>query len=317
MTAGSLGPIGLSSALEAAYELLIDRPASTAADLSPAWDRTEPLHQALATLESRGLAATLPGSPPTYTAVAPDIALDVLLTADEERLRAARGHAHRLAASYRRAGVLDGDTVIEVVAGRRVVAQAVEQVQHMAREQLRCAAPLGGGVSPSSLHPGVDCRLIYEGAAVDQPGVLDGIRQLVDAGAHARMLPTVPTALYLADDRRAVLPVHRGLDTTDAAIVVHATGLLDALSHLFEALWKRALPLPLAAPNGGLGPRGVDDRLVALLLSGLTDAAVARQLGIGFRTGQRRVAALMSELGAHTRFQAGVQVARRRLAGRP
>jgi DNA-binding NarL/FixJ family response regulator len=52
-------------------------------------------------------------------------------------------------------------------------------------------------------------------------------------------------------------------------------------------------------------------RLIALLLSGLTDQAVARQLGIGYRTAQRRIAALMAELGASTRFQAGVQAALR------
>jgi DNA-binding NarL/FixJ family response regulator len=50
-------------------------------------------------------------------------------------------------------------------------------------------------------------------------------------------------------------------------------------------------------------------RLITLLLSGLTDEAIARQLGTSHRTIQRRVAALMSELGAHTRFQVGVQAA--------
>jgi len=44
-------------------------------------------------------------------------------------------------------------------------------------------------------------------------------------------------------------------------------------------------------------------------LSGLTDEAIARQLGLSHRTVQRRVAAFMADLGAHTRFQAGVKAA--------
>ena len=48
---------------------------------------------------------------------------------------------------------------------------------------------------------------------------------------------------------------------------------------------------------------------MTLLLSGLTDEAIARQLALGYRTVQRHIAALMTKLGAHTRFQAGVRAA--------
>ncbi|MER5700912.1 helix-turn-helix domain-containing protein [Micromonospora sp. NPDC002296] len=52
-----------------------------------------------------------------------------------------------------------------------------------------------------------------------------------------------------------------------------------------------------------------EERLIALLLSGITDEAIARHLGISYRTAQRHIAALMAGLGADTRFQAGVQAA--------
>jgi DNA-binding NarL/FixJ family response regulator len=55
--------------------------------------------------------------------------------------------------------------------------------------------------------------------------------------------------------------------------------------------------------------------LLGLLVAGLKDETIARQLGVSLRTVQRRIAALMHELGARTRFQAGV-AARDRLAGR-
>jgi DNA-binding NarL/FixJ family response regulator len=48
---------------------------------------------------------------------------------------------------------------------------------------------------------------------------------------------------------------------------------------------------------------------MALLIAGLTDTASARHLGVSLRTVQRRVAALLDELGVQTRFQAGAKLA--------
>ncbi|WP_328951581.1 hypothetical protein OG345_03735 [Streptomyces sp. NBC_01220] len=49
---------------------------------------------------------------------------------------------------------------------------------------------------------------------------------------------------------------------------------------------------------------------MALFHVGLTEAAVARQLRMGHRTVQRRLQALMDEVGAATRFQLGWHAAR-------
>ncbi|MGW2182712.1 hypothetical protein ACWCXX_32455 [Streptomyces sp. NPDC001732] len=51
-------------------------------------------------------------------------------------------------------------------------------------------------------------------------------------------------------------------------------------------------------------------KTAALLHVGLTDAAIARQLGLGHRTVQRRLHALTDEVGAVTRFQLGWYAAR-------
>ena len=48
-----------------------------------------------------------------------------------------------------------------------------------------------------------------------------------------------------------------------------------------------------------------------LLAGGATDETIARQLGLSTRTVERRVRAMLDQLGAETRFQAGVQAARR------
>jgi DNA-binding NarL/FixJ family response regulator len=128
--------------------------------------------------------------------------------------------------------------------------------------------------------------------------------------------------VYLVDDRFALLLRHQSGEAdaaAGAALVVHPSGLLEVLNRLFEGLWQRAPPLRL--PTAGAQPASRlhcpprdDERLIALLLSGLTDEAIARRLGIGYRTAERRIAELMGRLGAHTRFQAGVQAAFRHLS---
>ena len=53
------------------------------------------------------------------------------------------------------------------------------------------------------------------------------------------------------------------------------------------------------------GPDATDLEVLSLLLAGLTDASVAKQLGLGLRTVQRRVRRLMELTGVTTRLQLG------------
>lgn len=54
-----------------------------------------------------------------------------------------------------------------------------------------------------------------------------------------------------------------------------------------------------------------DAHLLALMAQGLKDEVVARRLGLSLRTVRRRIAHLMAELDATTRFQAGIEAVRR------
>lgn len=318
-----LQAVGLTAAEDAAYELLVDRPPSTLNQLAIDWGHTENLHSVLTCLETKGLVHRLPGQPAHYCAVAPDIAVDALLLDNEQQLRRAREHADRLVARYReQATRTEPGTIIEVVSGSRAIRQRLTQIQRSARSEVRCLdqppyVDLGGTAATEFelLASGITCRTIYDGASVEQPEALPGIEQLVLAGQQAQVLPKLPMKLYLSDDRFAVLPLQREAGTTHATIIVHPSALLDALTNLFEGLWQRALPLDLpttdAAPAQRDRSTADDQRLIALLLSGLTDEAIARQLGVSYRTAQRRIAGLIDRLGVHTRFQAGVQAALR------
>jgi hypothetical protein len=130
----------------------------------------------------------------------------------------------------------------------------------------------------------------------------------LDRGERVRVVDQVPTKLVIADRTTAMVPLTRRR-SEPSALVVHASGLLESLLGLFEAVWRQAMPVRLdgtGAPEEVLdGPDGTDLQILSLLLAGLTDASVAKQLGLGLRTVQRRVQRLMELAGASTRLQLG------------
>jgi DNA-binding CsgD family transcriptional regulator len=331
---GALAALGLSGAEEAAYELLVSRPPSTLTELLPEWTGAEDLADVLQALADKGmvLRTTHPERPSSgdvgtqevrFEAVDPDVAVEPLLVASEQRLEAARDEARRLAALHREQMLGPDRSVIELICGDEPLRQRVTQVKRAARRQLRCLSPYRQakyGAEETELEllaRGVACRAIYDRAAVERPGTLAGAERAARAGGQTRVLPRVPLEMYLADDRLALLPLATAAEDR-TAVVIHPSGLLDALGDLFEGLWQRALPLGLATEPASAAAEPLAEperqRITALMLSGLTDQAIAHQLGVSYRTVQRRIASLMDELGASTRFQAGVQAAIR--AGR-
>lgn len=56
-------------------------------------------------------------------------------------------------------------------------------------------------------------------------------------------------------------------------------------------------------------PTAETRKLLALMSTGVTDRAIARELGISERTVHRRIARLQALLGAQSRFQFGLHVA--------
>ena len=150
-------------------------------------------------------------------------------------------------------------------------------------------------------------RAIYPVRALhDAPDVLAARRAV---GEEIRVLPDLPTRLLVVGDSHAVVPEPLGLADLPLA-VVRQRGVVEAMAWWFEELWGRAAVPALADAESELR---LDLRqfLLEQLAAGAHDEQIARKLGISLRTVRRRVAALMTELGADSRFQAGVEAARR------
>ena len=151
-------------------------------------------------------------------------------------------------------------------------------------------------------------RSIYPTEALHRPQWLETVRIWAELGEDVRLLPTPPGRLMVFGVQAAVVPVEWG-SSPARRVIVRTPGVVDALRVLFEALWRQGSPLP--------GTQAAADRqsiqVLKLLAAGAKDETIARQLGLSLRTVRRRIAEQIGELGATTRFQAGVEAARRKL----
>lgn len=170
------------------------------------------------------------------------------------------------------------------------------------------------GTQLDQLAQGVVYRTVYGQRAIEYPGAMVLIDQCLEAGEKARVTARLPMKMMIVDRERAVVSAPAEVALRPGASVVITNGpLLDGLIELFERVWAESVPLDptgaaVGAQEGELNPE--ETRLLALLLSGLTDDAVARHLGIARRTVVRRARSLMDRAGVATRMQLGWHAAR-------
>jgi len=313
-----LAAVGLSAEQQDVYLALLDVGPATTAEVRDrvAGARVAP---ALAALEAKGLISRLPGRPVRYQPARPDMAMEVLVRSQEQELQQVRVLAAGLMERFHSGqGTVNPTQIVEVVTTREATVQRWAQLQRSARYQVSAfdRPPYIGGLGTNDieselLSAGVRYRCVYDRSGIDMPDRLAAIRNLVENGEQARVAMGVPVKMFLADDKLGLISLDRSA-TSDSALVIHPSSLLDTLIALFEAVWTDAVPMRFDAPVAADPPRQTHHRtLLGLLAAGLTDEAIARHMGWHPRTAQRHVRDLMVELGAQTRFQAGLQAARR------
>lgn len=323
----ALGVIGIDPDAESVYQVLLSGRPATVTELAEATGMTRTrVRAAITVLTACRLADARPGSPPAYLAADPAIALDVLLLAREQEIKSARLRAQELAERYRlAAGKRDPAELVEVVSGSQATQERVQQAQRTARHQLRGFDKPPYGADPTALNQveadllrrGGVVRNIYERAAVEVPGRLADLEAGISSGEHARVLPSLPTKLVIVDDTLAILPLQAAPEAIESIVVVHKSGLLEAIIALFETRWELAIPLrlPDAGWDGVLAgpdqPSPEERRILVLLTAGTPDDVIARELRLSERTYQRRVRGLMERVNAQTRFQLARQAGRR------
>lgn len=313
-----LESIGLPEPDGSVYATVVSNPRATTAELAGECGLSAVLvGRALARLVERGMVSRMAGRPARYLAAAPDVAVGDLIGRREAELREARATVHRLMDSFRAASRnTHPEHSIEVLVGPDAIRNRVAQLHQTARTQVRgfdkppYVSPPGHNLGSERvrLNQGIRYRVVYDRQSISWPGRLAGdIRLSLEAGEQARVRPQLPLKMLIGDDRMAIIPISSAEQGSSAAFVIHRSSLLDALCILFEAEWDRATPLrewSADAPRPD-APDEESHQLLTLLAAGLTDEGIARSLGYSMRTTQRRIRALLAELDATTRFQAG------------
>ncbi|MFS8103376.1 LuxR C-terminal-related transcriptional regulator [Lentzea alba] len=303
------GHLGVSPELTAVYELLVSGGSRTTAEIGVSSGSLERMREL-------GMVRHLPGD--VWQAVAPDLAVEGLIAAREEEHRKARADVGPLMELYLRNRDEEqaDNAFVEVVSGVGAVRELWHTLLRGAREEV-CVLDQPPYVTPLGEHVALEdetrlrdvvWRVVYDRSAVDLPGRVTEIIELVAAGERARVTPTLPFKLAVIDTHAAVLPVANG-DVIEKVLLIRPSALLDVLRSTFELYWDKGIPF---SPGGIYAAAAdVDPNLLGLLAAGLTDESIARQMGLAPRTVQRRVRQLMDRCGAQTRFQAGVQAMRR------
>ncbi|MGW1229293.1 helix-turn-helix domain-containing protein [Streptomyces sp. NPDC002530] len=337
-----LQALGLSPSEEAVYTALLARPTASARELAGQAGLGEAeSDRILLALAARGLVAAVredanaapdPAAavrvprPVRYRLTPPSVALAPLLAEQRNALHLAETAFSRLDEQYRTTAARTAGGVVEVVVGVEQVAHRFLQLQLGAQRELLVflvgeptAVPREDTDSSenSALGRGVDFRVVAAKDYLSGHEVVRDVREAVAAGLELRTADSLPLKMVVSDRERAMVP----LDMTDSggepsAIVVHPSGLLTALVHLFEREWDQGRPLFTTGagahgePAGDQRPTEEELEVLALLLAGMSDRRAASELGLSIRTVERRVRRLMDLSGVESRLQLGWHAAR-------
>lgn len=314
----TLSALGIGSEQERVYRRLVGAGPAAVSELATALGMSTDHALTLITeLTELGLARP---EADRFRASPPDLALRALLVRRRDELGHAEAALAELADLFRNQGDTGsvGD-LIEVVTGAEGVRQRFLQVQSGATGDLRAFVkprPLlvtaqDNPAEGEAVARGVAYRVVLERSMLEQPGMVGNIADTLAAGEQIRATESLPLRMLIADGEVGLVPLSASGEP--GAVVVHPSGLLDALVGLFELVWQRSTEVFEAGDDGGTP--GLDERIVALLLQGFPDKAIATQLEVSPRTVQRRIKDMMDTAGADTRVQLGYWLARRARSG--
>ena len=316
---GILRSIGATDAEDRVYCYLVTTLSATDEEISAATGLPSgQMAVALCGLEERRLVSRT-GDRTRLTAAAPTM-VETMIAGHLRELRSAQEILDRTMARYRAQLLpLHGPGVFEVVRGADELRQMALHVLHSARDEVLnmvkppiMAIPLDEQAPPGD---GVRGRAIFDTEAIGGVGSLDAIRSEIRPLDKVRVHTKLPVKMLAVDRSLALLPLGPQHDSTPIGVVIPGGAVLDAFLALFDYVWSAAMPLrvtdngaPGAGEPGGLPAE--DRRLLSLLLSGLTDEAIAAHFRVSVRTVERKIQAMMRAANVRSRMQLAWKAAR-------
>jgi sugar-specific transcriptional regulator TrmB len=254
-TAAQLTSLGLTSYEAKAYLALLRRDSSTAAQAARLANvPRQRIYDVLATLVDKGLASTRPGQVAKYAAVAPELALERLVSDQREQLAALERQTAALIeelspafhAGKEQANPLE---YIEVLRDRRAINERFEELQAGIKDEILVFTKPPYATPPQENVEGLEvtkthqARSVYELSVFDDPDTTEGVRRFVEAGEMARFVPELPLKLVIIDESIVMFgmedPVAGSAELT--IMVVEHPSLASILKIAFNTVWEQGL----------------------------------------------------------------------------
>src|SRR4051812_43820131 len=214
------------------------------------------------------------------------------------------------------------DGVVDVVSDQTAIANVLMHYADRAEHELLSTAP---GRLPStridgrtrvanvySARRGIKTRALYQHTALRDRATRAYLNDLMENGARIRFAPPVPGRSLVVDRSVALLPIPTDDPGRHGLAVVRERNVIAWVVATFEQLWAEASPLEdilsLQQDDTELDPTRA--AILRLMAEGEKDEAISRRLSISVRTCRRHIADYMAQVGASSRFQAGVIAAR-------
>lgn len=268
-TVEQLTRLGLTSYEAKAYLALLGRDSFTAAQVArQSGLPRQRIYDVLGSLLQKGLASARPGEVVKYSATAPELAIERLLTHHRQELedleREAGNMIETLSPAFR-AGREHTDPLeyIEVLRDRRAIQERFDELQRGVKREMLLftkppyAQPLEDNVTGLEVSRTHEARSIYEFSVFEDPGMVEAVRRFLEAGEKARFVPELPLKLLIIDESVVMFalqdPVHGSSDLT--MMVVEHPALAQVLKIAFDAVWSQGMTFEQAERHVQRRPR--------------------------------------------------------------
>jgi DNA-binding CsgD family transcriptional regulator len=163
-----------------------------------------------------------------------------------------------------------------------------------------------------SLRRGIKTRALYQHSALRDRATRAYLNELAENGAKIRFATSVPGRSLVFDREVALLPVPTSEAGRYGLAVVREPNVIAWVVATFEQLWAEASALEDVIHHERDETELDQTRaaILRLMAEGEKDEAISRRLSISVRTCRRHIADYMAQVGASSRFQAGVIAAR-------
>ena len=248
---------------------------------------------------------------------------DLELGARRAALEARRNTIRRLVPEWNEALTsVVYETAVDVISDQAQIGNVLMHYADQCREELLSVAP---GRLPRtridsrtrianlySLRRGIKTRALYQHTALRDRHTRSYLTELADNGAKIRFASSVPGRSLVVDRDVALLPIPTEEAGRHGLAVVREPNVVAWVIATFEQLWAEALPLEevIARQNDDAELDQTRAAILRLMAEGEKDEAISRRLSISVRTCRRHIAEYMVQVGATSRFQAGVIAAR-------